>query len=34
MNGAAKNIIVTAIFNSKQAKGKIERIEKDSKPKK
>jgi len=34
MYGAAKNVIVTAIFNSKQAKVIIKKIEKNSKPKK
>jgi len=33
MYGAAKNVIVTAIFNSKQAKVIIKKIEKNSKPK-
>jgi len=33
MYGAAKNVIVTAIFNSKQAKVMIKRIAKDSKTK-
>ena len=32
--GAAKNVIVTAIFNSKKSKVMIRKIEKDSKPKK
>jgi len=34
MYGAAKNVIVTAIFNSNKAKVMIRKIEKDSKPKK
>jgi len=34
MYGAAKNVIITAIFNSKQAKVMIKKIEKDSKPEK
>jgi len=33
MYGAAKNVKVTAIFNSKKAKVMIKKIEKDSKPK-
>ena len=33
MYGAAKSVIVTALFNSKKAKV-IKKIEKDSKPKK
>jgi len=32
MYGAAKNVIVTAIFSSKKAKVMIRKIEKDSKP--
>jgi len=34
MYGAAKNVIVTVIFNSKKAKVMIKKIENDSKPKK
>jgi len=34
MYGAAKNVKVTAIFNSKKAKVIIKKLEKNSKPKK